>query len=812
MVLKHQDWGEASYSYDSIKEFLDSNYNKQVSNEAQTRFDVIDRVIKEVLAWDHGQISVENRTKNDGAIDYVLQTGDYKILIEAKKSNSSFPSVTARKLLKINGSVLSDKEIKKAIEQVSEYGKKLEANVLAVTNGFFWCVFSSNIKSDSVAEVFFLFNDKNSVRDAQRLFDLLSQRNVEKGSLKHFLDLKVFEKNIENRLLSIVNDADARVDRNNVADHINPALAKALFSDSILSDPETLKKVFIKTEGRSKFDSRLEICLVDSKPPSVTPAQRIRTGRKSGKLQNIVENSVPCPSSPVTLIIGPVGSGKTTYLHHFQQISGLHSLKKSNALWIYIDFEAMGREGSPRDFIYNSLQNYLIKNPETVEKIVTPAYKDDIDSLLAGPLSRMRNNKEDVDKRISDFIYNEYTKVEPYVDKIFKYLAKKHVCIIVLDNVDLYEDEELETKVFSEGVALSKKIFAQVIVSLRDTTFVKHKTSSTFDAHELTKLWLDPPQLKAVISERLSYSKFILKGKSARILSKNSMTFEIKDLSIFFDIVQRSVLSGSTGDHIANFADTNTRKGLDLIKNFLVSGHINADRALKEYVTGNGCFSFPPHEIFKGMMLGQWKHFKEGRAECLNIFDSKTSSKKLLLLRLYIISYLYENASHLDTLEVPFTKVANVFAKYGVSKDILLSSLLKLYEYRLIKNIGSDDVTENSTFSFTRCGGYYLKSLCNTLYYIEACLMDTAIYIDEVWTLLVDHTNRIETSSNTTQRMEIRFERFKKFIEYLSEINSEFLNSYKGTGQLNDCLKDIIKRSTQDAQDALYKTYKYYSD
>src|SRR6266481_8977379 len=80
------DWGEISPQFDEIAKFLNSR-DITTGNEAKTRFDVIDRIIKDLLGWRHGQIEVEERcdSKDELYVDYVLRSGDATIVIEAKK-------------------------------------------------------------------------------------------------------------------------------------------------------------------------------------------------------------------------------------------------------------------------------------------------------------------------------------------------------------------------------------------------------------------------------------------------------------------------------------------------------------------------------------------------------------------------------------------------------------------------------------------------------------------------------------------------------------------------------------------------------
>src|SRR5437763_1355702 len=186
----------------------------------------------------------------------------------------------------------------------------------------------------------------------RRSYLIFSSNKVEKGSLENISTIKPPRR--ENRLLYEVMDAAARVDRNNIADHIGPALNKAFYSDALLHDPAALDWCFVKTEARTKFDSTLGVYLVDPKPETVRPAKRIKKSQARGHLEGIVSNRDSRFAPPVTLIIGSVGSGKSTYLKHFELITGKDLLAQEKVHWIYIDFEQMGRTGSPRAFLYKN--------------------------------------------------------------------------------------------------------------------------------------------------------------------------------------------------------------------------------------------------------------------------------------------------------------------------------------------------------------------------------------------------------------------------------------------------------------------------
>jgi hypothetical protein len=803
------DWGEASTAFDSVRDFV-AERDLSSTSEAQTRFDVIDRIVREVLCWRHGQITVEEPTSgpHKGYIDYTLVSGDECVIIEAKKAGAAFPSPTRRTMLRLTGSVLGSGPIAEAIDQARAYSEAKDADVLTVTNGLCWCVFPVQDEyRDSYAHLRFPFAD---AADAEWLFNSLSVTHVERGSLRSVTSALP---RTEDRLLSIVADADARVDRNNIADYILPALNNALYADALIENADALKHCFVTTEARTKFDGHLGMHLADTKSPLVLPARRIKKGKDHGELEQIVNVSEPRHAPPVTLVIGPVGAGKTTYLKHFENVSGADVIASAGAHWIYIDFEKLGRLGNPREFVYRTLLDYLGEDHPghrmDYQALVAPAYADDIERLSRGPLAPIKQNKDLFQQKLSEHISKDYAAVEPYVDKLLRHISQGKLCVVVLDNVDLYEDEMLETSVFAEGLALSKRLRCHVIVSIRDSTFVRHRTDSTFDAFELRKLWLDPPPLKAVLSSRLAYSRAILKGKHVRVALSNAMYLDVPDLSVFFDIVQRSILQGHTGDHVSAFADTNIRKGLELVANFLTSGHIQADRAISCYLKGDTRYYFPEHEIFKGMMLGQWKHYKEGRSDCMNLYDSRLGAKRLRLLRLLAVRFLHERARSADTLETPVQECVRELSRTGASESQVLQCLKQLRDYRAVRTVTAEDVSASSTVVLTSCGGYYGQYLCHTLPYAEACLMDTAIDDKVLWEDLADLTQRIEKCPSIPQRMTLRVQRVELFLSYLTELEDLALEQFAGDSPLRVAAA-IQKHVLDEARRAESKAATYY--
>jgi hypothetical protein len=808
------DWGVQSKFFDEIKERV-ANKDLSLASEAQTRFDIIDEIIKKVFGWQLGQISVEERQGGveKGYIDYILRGGDTTIIVEAKKIGATFPNPTEAKSLKFSSTILQQSEVRKAIEQVIKYSRTKTSQILAVTNGRCWCFFDIlNKRTDKDKSIYLLF-PFDTPGDAEELYNLFNEQSISNDGISKFIGKMPIIP--DRKILNTLRDSELRMDRNRIADYISPALSNAMHSDSLLSNPEHLKRCFVSTESRIKFDSVLGMHLADTKPLSVAHVKRIKPSRQNGPFENIVKETEPNSAPPVTLLLAPVGTGKSTYLKHFELVAGVDVIDTKEALWIYIDFESMGKSGDPRKFLYERLKQYLTENSQVKKtdyrNAVEPAYHEEIEGLKNGPYAPIRNQKDEIDRKVSEHISSDYDKTEPYVDKILKYLSKKRLCVVVLDNIDLYEDEKLETEVFSEGLGLSKRVFCNVIVSLRDTTYMKHKDDSIFNAFQLKTFWLDPPPFKEVLRKRLSFSKILLKNKSAVIPLNNGANLRVSDLSLFFEIVQSSVLQGDAGNFVEIMAGINMRKGIKLITNFLTSGHINAERALKMYMASHS-YTFPFHEIYKGTILGPWMYFKETRSECLNIFDSNLNSKNLRLLRFVLLSYLYLNSRMSKTPTVTVEKCVEIFSHLGANEGQIRSVLNDLLRGDLIKEMDAKSMSLSSVISMTRTGGYVFKLLSSKLVYVESCLHDTFIDDENLWSKLTELTYRIENENRILEKIRMRAERAELYVTHLQGLERKMLDLLKGHDNLtfmpnvlNELKKDV-SYAVRSAQTGLNRT------
>jgi hypothetical protein len=179
-------------------------------------------------------------------------------------------------------------------------------------------------------------------------------------------------------------------------------------------------------------------------------------------------------------------------------------------------------------------------------------------------------------------------------------------------------------------------------------------------------------------------------------------------------------------------------------------------------------------------------------------------------LRLHLLVYLNECASHQHTIEVPVKACFDIFHDTGCTENHIVSVLRALCANGLLRNISAADIEINSTVALTRSGGYYTSILVNKFVYVEECMHDTAIDDEATWHEISHLTKAIEASVYVSDRMKLRINRANHFLRYLSSLETSLLHTDKLRSL--SVVDRIIALITKDMQDATLKIDKYYAD
>lgn len=755
------------------------------ANEFETRKKLIDVILESVLGWGFQDISYEERVSEDGNTtfaDYIIRTADVAILVEAKRVSANFVFNSSKRKVKLNGSIMQG-DIGDAIVQARDYCRKKSIPFAVVTNGLQWVIFPG-CRTDDVPfneSSAIVFDDLNKTlgEEIQYFMSLLSRDSVIEGNLSVEL-LGRKEDQIEERRLNRFTRGSNTRPSNPIFPLIENEIVTA-FSETIAeADPSMLEKCYVKSADRQKFDERIHMHLQKREPLFSSSPKRPMRKKDETALTDALKSAVDKKRPLAILILGTVGTGKTTFIQYTRRVSASAFFEKSADKpyphWINVDFRDFSKNEVPIEYIYSALFDYLIHDDffKHYDKGIKAAYREEIEALKIGPLG-MLSDEQEFNKEIASLIKGDYIKKIPYVDKLVKYATSRTPVYLVIDNVDQFEDEAVEANIFSDAIAIARRFNLNLIIAMRESTYVNHRNSPTFDAFDFDPVHIEPPEISSVLSKRFFLAKQLLEGKSGSFTALNGAEFDVKDLSIFIDLLKSSVLGSEIGDRIDVLANQDVRLALRMTREFLARGYTDPAKALNFYQS-KGQYQLPKQEAFRSILLGNQSVYSEKYSVIGNPFDSRLGRSNGELLRMFVLAALVKQGSISGPNYIDFPTIRENLNKIGFSEDDSMDVLKDLYRLRFAQTRSHRQPDSQSTFFATRLGGHLIKELIGDFTFVENVLMDTFISDKVSWDKLRSLTDDILNEKNVVSRIKLRTQRVRIFYDYVTMLYLPILN------------------------------------
>lgn len=176
---------------EALTALIDAENERQATdrNEATTRYQVIDTIVRDVLTWDDHAVVCEDKA-GTGRIDYALGFPARQFLIEAKRENITFSLPAGVKhgvhSLKSLTHGAEAKALSDAVQQAMEYASSNGIQIAGVSNGHQLILFigarvDGVPQSDGKALVFTSLEDMRT--NFRALWDAASPEGIDNRTL-----------------------------------------------------------------------------------------------------------------------------------------------------------------------------------------------------------------------------------------------------------------------------------------------------------------------------------------------------------------------------------------------------------------------------------------------------------------------------------------------------------------------------------------------------------------------------------------------------------------------------------------------------
>jgi predicted type IV restriction endonuclease/KaiC/GvpD/RAD55 family RecA-like ATPase len=755
----------ADQGFECFKKLIVTFRNLALS-ESDTRAKIIDPTFK-CLGWDELDIRREENAKT-GFIDYVFRRGNVPLFVlEAKKVGNAFiiPAGLPKRRYKISGgSISTDNKIRDAIDQAQKYSISAGTPYAVITNGHQYILFESFKYGGNWKDGFcLLFRSFEDIVDNFTLFwNVLSKEGVASGSLKSFISEETVPLDFK-RPQDFLHNEDASCDKNGLALSLTPIIKhvfKDLTEDSQL---EILKKCYVRQKQLTDTDSIIKTSFDElpyyAEKFDINWFKESESG--SGEFQLSFEKCAEflrkeIPMGSIIVLLGGVGSGKTTFVHHFFKIV---MADRGDILWFYINFGI-----SPPDI--DKIEGFIY---ESIVKDYQKRYKNKLEEYLNSVGLKSVEAKRD--SLIAFFTMLRY---------------KRYTVSVVLDNVDQhsYTSPKYQERVFESAQSITYDFKTVTLLTLREASFFRSTRSGVLDAYHIPKFHVESPNFEALMRNRINYTLEFLEKDEEEIIKTIGGAFKNKEiLKLFFLIICDSIRqTRKAGGDILRFINDvsggDKRQALRFINAFMTSGNTDiaemmaVEASIEQNQSGRH-YLIPLHHFVKSIMLEDSMHFSSSRSSFINLFYVNPQYTNSHFIHLRILHYLNKRTNYFVALDKGFVDINQIredAEAVGTSVRAVEDSLKKLAEHGLVEfdnqnKLGYEDAVY---VRITTTGKYYFEHLAKLFAYIDLVYADTPICDPEALSQLRKRMF-VDPNLEKQQRMQIRFDRTEIFLKYLKD-------------------------------------------
>lgn len=408
-----------------------------------------------------------------------------------------------------------------------------------------------------------------------------------------------------------------------------------LFNPNEESEREDIvKNAYVKVTKHQSHVDPIDKLIRKKIRPAVQESKEIFDNTKPKELIEKLESAQRF-NNQVILLIGSVGSGKSTFSTYLKEVALDDDVNKKLS-WVRLN---LNDAPVSADEIYTWLKNNIIDQLKGQYRdidydelrFIEKLYFRNILALKKGVLQLLKEGSKKYNSLLADKILEFQgdldLTLESYVHELV-YARGKNL-IVILDNCDKRNLEE-QLLMFEVANWVKDHIKAIVFLPLRDTTFDHFRNEKPLDTVIKDLIFrIDPPSLEKVIYERIKYANRISSTNTSLNYYHLPNGWRVQNPSRDELYYLKSILSSLFQNRffkklITGLAGRDVRKGIEIFLDFCKSGHISEKDIFKMKQT-KGEYILPNHIISRVFMRGNRIYYSDSESRIKNLFHSDPS-------------------------------------------------------------------------------------------------------------------------------------------------------------------------------------------
>lgn len=733
-------------------------------NEAQNRFQFVDRLLMECLGWQVPNINVEEPDGDGGRIDYVLGQGDpANAVLEAKREAVSFgdlPGGRSMQVRKLAPLLAASGELKSAFTQCLQYCALKGVWLGIVCNGPQLLVFQAFSQHGSPldGECYFFDGFESYLENFTLLWKILSPEGIAEN--RAYRDISLHRSpRIPPKASETIPDPTRYRYRNDFQENIR-TLANLLLEE--IEDNQEVRRNFYKdcyvTIDANNRHTLLSKQIINNRYRRVAgegvAPKKLRAAKNGGAHGGVFDEpelEASLATRPI-VVLGDVGVGKTSF---FENLSfQLDEIQKNNTIFLHINLGQQGAMATDlRVYVIQELVEQLktsyLLNIDSEQFAKSAHYKSlkDFDEGPSGKLKELDVGQYEIRK--IDFLNMLISDRSRHLSASLAHLChgQKKQIIIVLDNAD-QRNYETQQQAFLIAQELAATGSCMVFVALRPSTFYDSKKSGALSGYQNRIFSISPPPADEVIQRRLQFAIRVAKGKQ-ELTALEGIRFQFKGIVAFLRATLRSIKSNDDIQvFLGNITGGNTRSVIELVTSFFGSPNVDSEKIIR-IEQQSGRYQVPLHEFTKHALLGEYSYYNpQSSLYACNVYDVSVADPREHFLKPALLAFLYSNSgvANRDGYIMGETLVAEM-KRIGFDEDQTRHGLRKLARNRLIetpqahfRELSVDEGVFPESFHYrsTSIGMYHVRKWIATFSFLDAVSIDTPVFDEATRTELIE--------------------------------------------------------------------------
>ncbi|UWR63276.1 cold shock domain-containing protein [Phaeobacter inhibens] len=721
-------------------------HNASIVTEEDAKIALINDMLVDVLGWPKQALRAE-RKHESGFSDYLIGLSNVPdFVLEAKRLNRfeiKFAEKDRLRASKLSGPALV--EIQDAIAQVRGYADEIGVPLCVVTDGDSWVVFKTHVsgKNYKEAEAFVFPSIASVEKNFIKFFDLIARSQVEKRIYTQLFD-EVHNRRVllEQPLEAAFPEEKIKITQKSQLGHDLDRVFDVYFGRMTgKDDPDFLINCFVETRESRIADFSLEKITTKVLGNIQADQRDVDKG-----LSAIVAEAIQVDEGQTVFIVGPTGSGKTTFIERFFRKT-LDAALSDKCVDVRVScLDAGGSSDTIVPWLVDQLilllEAKLFKGGHpTINDYKGMYFREYIRRAEGVDAALYQSNPTAFQVKFGEFLDDQVEKDrEGYLKRLIADVvnSRKKLPILIIDNIDEFTTVQKES-VFQLSQALRRHAkHALIIFPITDKSAWALSKRDIFGIYSSKSFFLPTPSPRDVLRKRIDFlrekiDEFPKSDLKSDYFTSKGIRVSIQNLNGFAGVLEQVFVgdefSAKTLGELTNY---NIRRTLLLARRVITSPVFDVDHLVSSVIS-NAPISSDLNKLVLALLRGDYDFYKRGdRHETFPIFQVDRKFRQSPLLHLRILSFLETTAQNGRDIQERHATVQSLFDYFdalGVTEASLSASLDVLIYEKMIEpfDLADNDVSSDKSFAITHSGRAHINLATNNKVFFEQMALTTDI-------------------------------------------------------------------------------------